>query len=202
MELNTEESHIDDQVLIFLDGVWTDDFRWGLYASGFKWSADILVDFSEKEELLSNIYPIMFLYRHYLELKLKEIIVIFHGCLLKGESINKYFTHDLLSLWNRVRELLGKQCCFTDDLKQVDESLDKLIKQYNGWDERSQNFRYPVEADGLSNSLHNLSNSDIKCHTYINVVKERNMIESASAFLEDTTERLIGHCRNEEHILE
>lgn len=198
---DSEESNEDNQVLIFLEGEWTDDFRWGLYASGFKWSADMLVDSSEKEELISRVYPIMFLYRHYLELKLKEILVIFKDCLAIGESMNKYLTHDLLSLWKTVRRLLDKQCCFADDWKQACESIDNLIKRHNRMDKDSYNFRYPFDKNGIS-SLHNLSNLDIRCHTYVDIEKERSLIESASIFLEDATERLVAHCSNVDHILE
>lgn len=193
----------DKVVLIFLEG-WPQDYHWGLYASGFRWSADRLIEGTEeKGALLSMVYAIMFLYRHYLELKFKEILVIFHDCLGLGEDVKQYTkTHDLSLLWEDARTLLAEHSCFSKDLNSNNEYIEWLVQRYQVIDKSSFSFRYPFEKDGISNSMRNLPKSDCECHTYIDLEEEQNLVGFAADYLEDVTERLVNHCESEEHILE
>ena len=62
---------------------WNDDKsigNWGKYANGYKKAALILIDEYQKstDPTLYNLlsYPILFIYRHFTELLLKEILFI------------------------------------------------------------------------------------------------------------------------------
>ena len=54
--------------------------RWGLYTIGFLKAGDRLVDSLKPDEMATPpgaalLYPVLFLYRHYVELELKGILV-------------------------------------------------------------------------------------------------------------------------------
>lgn len=67
---------------------WT-PFRWDIYAAGYKDAADVLITAlaAQKAPIDSVIYPLVFLYRQGLELKLKLILPLARS-LVGGESIN------------------------------------------------------------------------------------------------------------------
>ena len=67
---------------------------------GYLTGAQILVEAVQNNKFLSDelAYPIMYLYRHHLELKLKLIWTFLLDVKKVGESYPK--THNLLRLWN------------------------------------------------------------------------------------------------------
>ena len=76
----------------------------GISAKGYKLAADILADYVAETgndyDYLVN--PVAFLYRQYLELRLKDIIIV--GSRLSGMPIHfgsksDFLTHDLIRLW-------------------------------------------------------------------------------------------------------
>src|SRR5207245_1195494 len=79
---------------------------WELYASGYKDAADILSErvFETRRHADFLIYPITFLYRHYLELRLKEMIVAGQALLDQTPDLNHVHKIDER---NRVNEKVG-----------------------------------------------------------------------------------------------
>jgi hypothetical protein len=55
---------------------WAQPFKWDYYATGYKSAADVLVDnaLTSRSNLDIHVFPIVFLYRQYLELRLKELV--------------------------------------------------------------------------------------------------------------------------------
>ena len=81
--------------------------QWHEYALAYKIAADRLVDNLQPGPIreLYQVFPIMFLYRHYLKLKLKEILrslLDWDG--RQDEEIRRI--HSLQELWHEVRLLL------------------------------------------------------------------------------------------------
>lgn len=120
--------------------------NWDLYASGYKTAADILVQYvietrSERDTL---VFPIVFNYRQYLELRCKEIIRV--GRMLADEAAEFPKTHDLKKLWELCREIItdSEPSASEADLEAIDES----ISQFCAIDSKSQAFRYPVDREG------------------------------------------------------
>jgi hypothetical protein len=92
--------------------------------------------------------PIGFLYRHALELHLKDVVISGQKLLEKqgkafsapGKILNST-QHSLLELWKAVKRMHA-------ELGWDDEGLDRyeqLITQFHEVDERSFGFRYPVD---------------------------------------------------------
>ena len=83
-----------------------DRSSWYGYYEGYKNAGDILVRYVDKQKSDQDtlVFPIVFMYRHYLELILKEInrmssIVLEKDCLK---------THDLDILWNVDKKITRK----------------------------------------------------------------------------------------------
>lgn len=153
------------------------DPQWDLYATGYKDAADILVDhFFESGGRHGDflIYPIVFLYRQYLELRLKELII--SGQSLLDLPTNLQHVHQLDMLWVSCRTIL-EQIYQGSPEKDLDV-IEKLLKQFSNIDPKSMGFRYPVDKSGIS-TLPNLKEIDIMNFQEV-MEKISNILESAS----------------------
>ena len=129
--------------------------EFGGYADSYQTAAINLIDsaLEEKEFRDYHVYPIVFLIRHYLELRLKELIIGIDYC----ENQTKQFpqTHDIQHLWSKFKKYysdLGED--INDQRFRV---VDDLIKEMSNVDPMSMKFRYPDNSNHEFNYL-NLSN--------------------------------------------
>ncbi len=133
---------------------------WVLYIGGYKKAGDLLVEQSVafgQQHIL--VYPILFLYRHYIELQLKEIIRCGNALL----GISKHYPscfptdHKIGDHWQECRAIIedidkdewhrlgkGEQRKYKNDLN----SLQKCIGEFLKLDPDSQASRYPVDKKG------------------------------------------------------
>jgi len=122
--------------------------NWEMYAAGYKLAGDILVQhvIDKRQDRDTLVFPIVFNYRQYLELRCKEIISV--GRILAGEDGEFPKTHNLKTLWILSRSILANGEPSTDesDLEAIDETID----QFCSVDFRSESFRYPVDRQGNS----------------------------------------------------
>ncbi|MFV0296090.1 MAG: hypothetical protein ACK5JT_08220 [Hyphomicrobiaceae bacterium] len=119
--------------------------RFELMLKGYRRSADALVDMaladSNERDLL--IYPILFLYRHALELNLKYIINHY------GRHVGVYpvwKSHEFQVLWPRFRAVLD--AFPTHDLDSADEFVGGVIAQFGNVEMSSNSHRYPYDVHG------------------------------------------------------
>lgn len=135
----------------------TRDVSWDSYSRAYKDAADVLVEHIENICSPSDdlVYPIMFLYRHFLELTLKKLIIkmkVYDQDLQLPENL--YNEHRLNNLWCRCEEFLLKvlpdlTAKDKDDLKQID----RIINEFCRLDQKSTEFRYPDGKSGPSIQL-------------------------------------------------
>lgn len=115
------------------------------YRLAYQVAADNLVDslgddFMEPDAL---IYPIMFLYRHCLELRVKEMYLgmkILH----RQEADIKMRRHDIRKFWKELRALL--ELSWKD--QTILDSVEQRIMEFDDLDKTSFAFRYPDILDG------------------------------------------------------
>lgn len=121
------------------------DDNWGLYEHGYKRAGDLLVEHIKDVRLEQDslVFPIVFLYRQYIELKLKELIRSGNQLLDTPEDFPKH--HKLDQLWKQCRRILEKvePVCPKQDLDAVEE----CIQQFSEKDPTSMAFRYPTGKD-------------------------------------------------------
>ncbi len=135
---------------------WAD---WSTYAEGFKALADMGVDRAlQGDPIDRTVYPIIFCYRQYLELRLKELIVI-AGKLL-DQNVTRPNNHNLVQLWTMVRPLLEKVWKDTD-LKRELDWIARVVTAFAEVDPLSDAFRYPVDKTGNA-SLSDMETINVK----------------------------------------
>ena len=88
--------------------------------------------------------PMLFLYRHYIELHLKSLLLDAGELLDAPQTVEP--KHYLLSLWKKVRKLL------IEISKQKPDAwfarADEIIGEFDALDPTSFAFRYPVDVQG------------------------------------------------------
>lgn len=158
--------------------------KWYEFALSYKNAADCLATSMVKSNSQSSVVaPMMFLYRHYLELHLK--------CLLKeaGEALDDPQQipprHYLLSLWQRVRPLLVRMAPKADDPSLA--RADEVIAQMDSFDSASFAFRYPVDKSGGASLSSAISVHPLNVKVVIEELHE--LLDGASLFA--TTMQLV-----------
>jgi len=142
-----------------------------IYSRGYKDAADRLVEYAQTDKTSINllVFPILFLYRHYLELALKEIIIAATRYLAMEQNDIK--GHDLIRLWERVKGLISEANL---DIPNTEMSaVANQISQFHKLDESSETFRYPVDNKG--NIFKNLSE-------YINIENVKEIVDGLHAW--------------------
>lgn len=126
--------------------------------------ADEVVDTNRNQDYL--IYPIVFLYRHHIELQLKDIIKGSFALLdrLPTEDINKHLgEHKLLPLWKDAEHVLAEILKDVGWGALAPETLDGIssyVNQLMEIDGDSFGFRYPTTKKGtpsLPSKLHRIN---------------------------------------------
>jgi len=119
--------------------------NWGLYAGGYKRAGDLLVEHIKDDQSEQDflVYPIAFLYRQYIELRLKEVIRYGTRLLDSPKAFPKH--HNLERLWKQCRKILEHVWSEgpTGDLDTVED----CIHQFSKTDPDSMAFRYPADKD-------------------------------------------------------
>jgi hypothetical protein len=116
------------------------------YADGYRDGTICLINECLADRELSDIliYPIVFLSRQYMELRMKEIIIALKYCNGQPEGFPK--NHRLDQAWYRLKaeyEALGES---TND--DAFENAEKIILEFASIDPISMVFRYPVDKNG------------------------------------------------------
>lgn len=121
--------------------------RWSIYAQGYRRAADALVDLVEGEppdDVL--LLPIVFLYRHFVELTLKDICLKLVSLCHVAFDPKQITTHKLVPLWEFLKAHMN---CIRDEMqdKEIVPALDKLLGELSDLDPDSMHFRYAVDKN-------------------------------------------------------
>jgi hypothetical protein len=145
---------------------WGDaSHQFSLYIQGYKTGGDVLLQHAiaskSPEQLDILIFPILFMYRQFIELELKWIFLVFSD---SDRSEKRTFindsSHDLIKLWKKAKNILLENAT---PIERNDVSIvEDYIKQFHEIDKSSFSFRYPItkDLDQILNTQHriNLSN--------------------------------------------
>jgi hypothetical protein len=94
------------------------------------------------------VFPLVFLWRHHIELALKNVIML--GRCLAGEDSRNPSGHNLAVLW---REASGHIHGLDDEEPPEFTHVDAIIQQIQRVDERADGFRYPTQIGSSKQNL-------------------------------------------------
>ncbi|MBI2412576.1 MAG: hypothetical protein HYV24_05145 [Deltaproteobacteria bacterium] len=155
---------------------------WSIYAIGYQDAANILVAHIEEQEHHQDalVYPILFLYRQYLELALKGLIR--NGRRLQNNREPFPQTHDIGSLWQICSQLLH-EISPNDSVEEV-RQIGRLISEFCKVDPQSMAFRYPEDRKGIS-SLTGMP--------HINIRRVRDVIGRIATIIDGADAKISEH---------
>lgn len=152
------------------------DVNFTVYASTYRKGAERLLQTvspgKRPDELL--IYPILFLYRHHVELGLKYILSVW--CDYEERNFKSFTNHKLKYLWTQCRKVIEDTLIDGDD--EPTEAVEKMIFELDGIDPRSMSFRYPIDLDGKT-SFGKEQFVDLE-RLFIGMQKVSNYLEAAA----------------------
>ncbi len=114
------------------------------YIQGYLRTGEILADYINEKGFEQDvlIYPLLFSYRHHIELILKKIIK--SGNLLLEDGTDYHDNHRLTKLWKDSKTIITKVCT-NENLEKMVEIMGKIdpyINELDDIDQRSDAFRY------------------------------------------------------------
>ncbi|MGS2765294.1 DUF7003 family protein [Sinomicrobium sp. M5D2P9] len=136
------------------------DNKWLFYGEGYRQACELIenqilkIDRSDQDFL---IYPYCYLMRHYIEIRLKEIIS--EGNKLCPASIDTKGGHNLSFLWDKSQETLKN--VWQDQYKDAPKEVFDFITELHSIDVKSDNFRYPIDKNG-KDTLDNINQINFK----------------------------------------
>jgi hypothetical protein len=154
---------------------------WTGISRGYRIAGGLLVSHVAKDRGDADFlaYPVVFVYRHHLELALKYVIRLANRVL--GHAVEHSDEHDLRKLWKEARSLLEQ--LYPGEEPQAIDGSENLIHQLAEVDERSFAFRYPVDRQGGGYIPKDL--------LLFNLRHFRNQMERVANFLEATIEQTL-----------
>lgn len=155
------------------------------YAIGYKEAADQLIDGigagQSNDAYLA--YPVMFLYRHYMELRLKEIVIglkeqvslsadfdrynlrpqlpAYRDYQVRGHRLT-FFWNRMLAYWFRAIEAGLVNGIALEELEAKYDIIGKRIKELDKIDRSSEVFRYPVDKEGNPYQIRALNSRELR----------------------------------------
>ncbi len=157
------------------------------YNEGYKIAArELTVGYGDRltNEKDTLVFPIIFLYRQYLELALKDIIRELDRKLGNKRNDKILSQHKLLPLWDAAveqYEALIKQDNITLVFTPKLTKERKIVNQFNQIDEDSFSFRYATDKKG---------NETLEGIEYISVDNFKNQIELVVTYVDGMIETL------------
>ena len=158
-----------------------------VYSSAYKEAADRLVQTLQKHYSATLTLPIVFLYRHYVELTLKDLLSMSNAKYSKPSTPRLLNGHRIDLLWQELKPFL--QQTHSAEESEVIEAVEACIMEFSNVDEGSFSFRYPVDKQGNS-TLKN--NPRLRALEYIDVHHLAEKMASMYGFFMVSYVYLIG----------
>lgn len=139
------ESSMESQ---FNSRILKEDNKWLFYAEGYNQAIEIInkeIIGKSKTEQDFLIYPYCFLIRHFIELRIKEIIN--EGSKLLSIDLDPTKgKHDISDLWIKAEKILKSLLC--QEYKNPPREIIDFINEFQNLDSMADSFRYPINKKG------------------------------------------------------
>lgn len=120
---------------------------WEQYAFGYRTAFEWIFDHWPVAQFNPDpiVFPQLFLCRHYIEIRLKELIQASQKLLSLPDDWPQ--RHDLRLLWSRLRPLLEQ--VWPDGPAESLDYAEEIILTFHQQDPTSMTFRYPIDRMGV-----------------------------------------------------
>lgn len=156
------------------------EIQWERYIAGYKAAGDRLIGTLRRYKVPNAscmVYPILYLYRHYLELRLKEIIESGNKLRPRAQRVESDgLGHNLVRAWQECQKIF-KETAFEPEGARLGEASE-LIAQFSMLDRNSTDLRYPVRKPSKD------SRRNVWEQREINLVKLSRYMKRVSSLLE------------------
>lgn len=132
---------------------WTPPATWEVWADGYKIAGDKILESIDSEFRADfAVYPMVYLYRHAVELKLKSICLSANRFseMSYEKRIEDIATHDLNTLWNTAVELAKMADIELGVGKLISAFVDRLA-ELEKLTPTGEESRYPTNRKGVPN---------------------------------------------------
>jgi hypothetical protein len=137
--------------------------EWLGYIEGYKLAPQILYGYvcEENRDQEKLVYPILFLWQHYIEIVLKHLSISF--CLEAFEEPKFERNHKLMDHWNHVRNQIEKHYgrAAKTEAEEWYNSVGAIITELCSLTTCDEGFRYPVNRAEQSSLDHNFRLIDL-----------------------------------------
>jgi len=154
-----------------------------LYADGYLHAAEMVtISIVDSTDRVNNrddkVYPILLLYHHHIELKLKNIITKGNSLLDKKGDFPTH--HNIYELWCIARKII---CQINKDNtdKEAISTVEKVIRELSSISNDAEGYRYPYDKKG------NLLLKDINT---LNLDMLRRTMKKITTFLDTACEQI------------
>lgn len=116
------------------------------YSRGYFHAGERLIRsvFSNQLSMDVLIYPIIFCFRHGIELAIKDLVIILPELWNQTNAIQ--LTHDLLDNWTLIKGYLSQEPFPSND--STPDDVEKVLTDLIALDPDGQTFRFPSARDG------------------------------------------------------
>jgi hypothetical protein len=125
-------------------------WRYPQHAEAFLTAAEIVIDSYDDQRLVADdlFFPVAYLYRHCLELKLKDMVRVgVELDVLKQANVEKIQgEHNLPKLWTQARKVLEDGWPGADPSPL--QGIETVVNDFHQADSDGQAFRYPTDKSG------------------------------------------------------
>jgi hypothetical protein len=114
-----------------------------LYSEGYLIAANMIYESIKDSSYRQNtlVYPMIFNYRQFIELRLKELTIMGNKYLDRDKDFEE--THKLKRLWDNYRNEIITG--ITEIEQATLDNVERLIEEFEAEDPQSMNYRYPVQ---------------------------------------------------------
>lgn len=148
----------DDDTLLREPAKWNDGVSFSKYTysrhvhiwTGFMAAGDMLTQIALQDSMQKDnlIFPILYNYRHGVELALKWFINNYNRYI--GDFNISSNIHDLRKLWSNFRKIV---ISFEPHYNKTLANAERIIEQFHALDKNSVSFRYPGDKRGNAIAL-------------------------------------------------
>jgi len=164
---------------------------WDVYAEGYRRAGEILIArlaATNGESIDFLVYPLVFLFRHALELHLKSAIR--WGRLVLNRPSRGYpLGHKLIEFWSDCRALAEEY--WPDDPTDLLDDIERTLREFEKHDPDGQAFRYSVDTGG-TRTKPRLTHINLRVF-YEQAIKAYNLLDGMSTAFENAWQEWCEH---------